>query len=112
MGSYYEGKLREQRLSHAEKWMDEQIRQLSIDDELPKTLITTDNSTAYAILVASIAPWNISNSIKRKLEEIQLSGERQIACSLSMSFYHAQSKKFYGSTFVGHEHTFTLKNLN
>jgi len=33
-----------------------------------------------------------------------------VTCSMSMTFYHSKSKRFYGSTWVGHEHPFTIKS--
>lgn len=79
--------------------------------EAPTAAVAADEPTTYAMSVESISPWHISNNMKRKLEETQCLGERKIACSVSMSFFHAASKKFYGCTsFIGHEHVFVLKN--
>lgn len=69
------------------------------------------NPTTYAILISDIDPWPIPTTLKRKLQEVQLQDgikERNIACSISMSFYHVRSKRFFGSTFVGYEHVFSI----
>ena len=96
----------------AEKWIDTHCKQFnSFANDLPEQAIKNVNSTVYALLLSSIIPWN-SNSIKRTLEKMHHIGERRIKCSISMSFFHTPTKKFYGSTFVGHEHFFVLKNLD
>ena len=93
-----------------ERWLD--AHRQTTNDHLPAGTITADESNVFAISIKSIIPWNISTSIKHKLDELQCRGERRVACSISMSFFHVPSKKFYGTTFAGHEHTFTLKSLN
>jgi hypothetical protein len=98
-------------VSYAEKWMEAHCQTCNATGDAPQAAMrATDEPKTYAMLIQSISPWHISNSMKRKLEETQCLGKRQIACSVSMSFFHAGSKKFYGSTFVGHEHIFVLKN--
>lgn len=93
-------------------WLDTHCHPNRFINDPPTGTICADEPTTYAISIDGISPWRISSNIRRKLEETQCLGERRITCSISMSFFHVTSKKFYGSTFLGHEHTFTLKNLN
>lgn len=75
------------------------------------TPILAAKPTAYAFLLSSIDHWPIPPSLKKILETAELDGmqETRITCSISMSFYHTLSKRFYGSTWVGHEHPFSIK---
>ena len=51
------------------------------------------------------------SSLKKRLETAELEGMKSInvTCSMSMTFYDSKSKRFYGSTWVGHEHHFIIK---
>eukprot|EP00956_Cyclotella_meneghiniana_P014371 scaffold21503_cov56-Cyclotella_meneghiniana.AAC.2 len=95
--------------SHAEKWLTEHSQ---LFNGPPQQTQTSADPTMFAISIDSIMPWNVSSNVKRKLEETPCLGERRITCSVSLSFFHTPSKKFYGSTFIGHQHTFSLKNIN
>ena len=96
-------------VSHAEKWLTEHSQ---LFNDPPQQAQTSADPTMFAISIDSIMPWNVSSNVKRKLEETPCLGERRITCSVSLSFFHTPSKKFYGSTFIGHQHTFSLKNIN
>ena len=99
---------RKPEISHIDKWMDAHCRQHLSDP--PEQARTVEHPTTFAISIDRIIPWNTSN-IRRKLEELHYLGEIRVAFSVSLSLFHTESKQFYGSTFVGHDHVVTLKNL-
>jgi hypothetical protein len=98
---------REPGRSYAENWMDDRCKEIIFAVDLPNGLDMVGDPATYAVCVSNTT-WPLSGSIKKRLEE---TGERRITCSMSMSFYHFTGAKFYGSTFVGHEHAFTLKSV-
>ncbi|KAL3785924.1 hypothetical protein HJC23_008119, partial [Cyclotella cryptica] len=97
---------RETGTSYAESWIDAHCKEIIFAVDLPDGLKTVGDPATYAICI-SRTTWPISGSIKKKLEE---TSERRMTCSASMSFYHFKGAKFYGSTYVGDEHAFTLKS--
>lgn len=70
------------------------------------------DATAYAFLLSSINPWPMPPSLRKRLQTAELDGMQLMnaTCSMSMTFYHSKSRRFYGSTWVGHEHTCTIKS--
>ena len=70
------------------------------------------DGTSYAFLLSSINPWPMPPSLKKRLQTAELNRMHltKVTCSMSMTFYHPKSKRFYGSTWVGHEHPCTIKS--
>lgn len=89
------------------KWLNEQPKVSTIDDVAKDV----DHPTVYAFLFSSINPWPIPPSFKKRLQSEELDGIQvlNITCSLSMTFYHSKTKRFYGSTYIGHEHHCTIQ---
>lgn len=94
------------------QWLNEQPKVTTIND-LPKEHapnIDVD-PTVYAMILASINPWPIPPSFKKRLQSVEQNGMQvlNITCSMSMTFYHSKTKRFYGSTYIGHEHHWTIQ---
>jgi hypothetical protein len=95
------------------QWLNEQPKVTTIND-LPKEHapnIDVDHPTVYAFLLASINPWPIPPSFKKRLQSVEHDGMQvlNITCSMSMTFYHSKTKRFFGSTYLGHEHHCTIQ---
>jgi hypothetical protein len=96
------------------QWLNEQQTVTTIND-LPKEHapnIDVDHPTVYAFLLASINPWPIPPSFKKRLQSVEHDGMQvlNITCSMSMTFYHSKTKRFFGSTYLGHEHHCTIQS--
>lgn len=97
-----------------DRWIERHSKVPITLDDLPKDTspVTAETPITYACLLSSISSWPLPSSLTKRWEAEELNGmhQRHITCSVSMSFYHTLSKRFFGSTWVGHEHHFSVKS--
>lgn len=96
-------------------WKDLCIPVALNDSVNEKSPVTSEYPTAYALLLSGVEPWPIPSALKKKMKDEKLQFGmicKKIACSISMTFYHVLSKKFFGSTFVGHEYVVSTEATN
>mmetsp|Transcript_34093 Transcript_34093/g.50049 ORF Transcript_34093/g.50049 Transcript_34093/m.50049 type:complete len:1438 (+) Transcript_34093:97-4410(+) len=86
------------RLLH--QWLKFSDRVVLITNEIPKDMAPSQakNVQTYAMQILRINPWPIPPNL---LKIIQKANARALSYSVSMSFYHILSKRFFGSTWIG-----------